>query len=183
MRISKSGIISAAIGVIAFLGGCAVTDVPLKETVWIPVSGSQRDAVRRRLSLSTSARSAVADMSLLDFERGRELRRFFLFRQIEEIIDSAADPALEVGMGTEIGVEPQFSIFDDDSGNRFLVDKQFQGIVNRCPGQRRLSGDDRLIDRVRRRVNRMRKQIGINRQTLGRRTDAQFAKAFCRIHL
>lgn len=40
MRISKSGIISAAIGVIAFLGGCAVTDVPLKETVWIPVSGS-----------------------------------------------------------------------------------------------------------------------------------------------
>ena len=40
MRISKSDIISAAIGVIAFLGGCAVTDVPLKETVWIPVSGS-----------------------------------------------------------------------------------------------------------------------------------------------
>ena len=40
MRIAKSSIISAAIGVIAFLGGCAVTDVPLKETVWIPVSGS-----------------------------------------------------------------------------------------------------------------------------------------------
>ena len=41
MQIMKTGIICAAIGAIVFLGGCAaVTDVPLKETVWVEVPGS-----------------------------------------------------------------------------------------------------------------------------------------------
>ena len=40
MQIIKSGIIGAALGVIAFLGGCAVSDLPLKETVWVQVPDS-----------------------------------------------------------------------------------------------------------------------------------------------
>lgn len=40
MQIVKTGIISAAIGVITFLGGCAVSDLPLKETVWVQIPDS-----------------------------------------------------------------------------------------------------------------------------------------------
>lgn len=38
MQIIKSGMLGAAIGLAAFLAGCAVTEVPLKETVWVPCS-------------------------------------------------------------------------------------------------------------------------------------------------
>ena len=40
MQMVKTGIISAAIGVAIFLGGCAVSDLPLKETVWVQVPDS-----------------------------------------------------------------------------------------------------------------------------------------------
>ena len=40
MKINKIWMAVAAFCAAMLIGGCAVTDVPLKETVWIPVSGS-----------------------------------------------------------------------------------------------------------------------------------------------
>ncbi|MBS1371528.1 MAG: META domain-containing protein [Lentisphaeria bacterium] len=44
MKITKLGIVSAAIGAIAFIGGCA-SDAPLKETVWTPVKIENQGSV------------------------------------------------------------------------------------------------------------------------------------------
>ena len=72
-------------------------------------------------------------MNFLDLERRGGEGRHFLFRQVEKIIDAAADPAFEVSVGTEISVETQFAVFDNDRGYGFFPDQKFQSVVNRCP--------------------------------------------------
>lgn len=72
-------------------------------------------------------------MNFLNLERGGGEGRHFLFRQVEKIIDAAADPALEMSVRAEIGIKTQFAVFDDDCGNCFFPDQKFQSVVNRCP--------------------------------------------------